>query len=406
VQGFVRLLLTIGLMALFTACGGGTGSGGDNQRLAPSGPPPTPITPKGDNVQPITVNGGPVGTPNLAYTNVTVCIPGTTQCQVINNVIVDTGSTGLRVLASALGNLALPQQQLVAGHTLAECIPFVDGSYVWGPVTMADIKIAGKVAQSAHIQVIGQSGFGPPPAPCLNNSNPAATPLEINSAESLGGNAILGVGHFREDCGQYCLNIQNDYYYDCDTTAGCVETAADTTRQVQNPVALFAGDNNGVAILLPKVSDEGAASIDGWMIFGINTRDNNALGDAKIFTVDSIGNLTTIYQDSEQTGSFVDSGSNALYFFDNSIPQCQNIIPLFCPPSTLNSSATIIGQNQTSATIRFSVVNPNSLNSGFYAFNNLGAFYFGDFDWGLPFFFGRTVYTALETNPGGPYIAF
>lgn len=395
-------LLNIGLLLTLAACGSG-GSGGSNERLNP----PDAGTPSGDNVQPLTVNGGPTGVPNTAYTSVTICVPGTSQCRTINHVIVDTGSVGLRVLSSALSGLALPQQELIAGHTLAECVPFLDGSYMWGPVRTADVKISGKVATSAFIQVIAESSYGTPPATCLNNSNPNVTPLEINSIGTLGGNAILGVGHFREDCGSNCLlNPQNDYYYDCSASAGCVETAADTTRQVQNPVALFDGDNNGVVIDLPAIASSGASMANGWLIFGINTRSNNALGNAKIFTVDNAGNLTTTYKGTAQAQSFIDSGSNGLYFTDDAIPQCQSLAPFYCPASTLQLSATITGQNSISTAINFSVANVESLNGYFYAFNNLAGYYFGDFDWGLPFFFGRRVYTALESNPEGPYVAF
>ncbi len=402
-QRFLQLLLTIGLSTLLAACGGG--SGGSNEQLASGGA--TSTAPTGDNVAAISVNGGAFALPNIAYTSVTVCYPGsTTQCQTINNVMIDTGSTGLRVLASALNGLSLPQQQLVAGHTLAECIPFLDGSYMWGPVRTADVKIGGKIAQSVRIQIAADSSYGTAPATCLKNSNPAVTPLEIATAQDLGGNAILGVGHFSEDCGTSCLNPQNDYYYDCTTTASCVETAADTTRQVQNPVAVFASDNNGVVIQLPAISNNGATRADGWMIFGINTRDNNMLGSAQVFTVDNGGYLTTTYSGSDQTASFIDSGSNALYFTDDSIPQCQDFPPFFCPASTLHLSATIRGQNNVSSPVSFNVANTDSLNGNANAFSNLAAYSLGDFDWGLPFFFGRKVYTALETNPGGPYVAF
>src|SRR5450631_2320469 len=52
------------------------------------------------NTAPIAVDGGPtvngvsVGYPNGAYATVTVCTPGTTTCQTIDHVLVDTGSVG------------------------------------------------------------------------------------------------------------------------------------------------------------------------------------------------------------------------------------------------------------------------------------------------------------------------
>src|SRR5208337_1949151 len=57
------------------------------------------------NVQPIVVDAGPpgVGTVNEAFVTVTVCLPNTSTCQNIDHVLVDTGSSGLRLLSSAGG---------------------------------------------------------------------------------------------------------------------------------------------------------------------------------------------------------------------------------------------------------------------------------------------------------------
>ena len=73
------------------------------------------------------------------------------------------------------------------------------------------------------------------------------------------------------------------------------------------------------------------------------------------------------------------------------------------------------GINQTTANVSFTVANVDQLataNPTFNAFNNLAA-PAGDnitFAWGLPFFFGRNVYTAIEakSTPAGlgPYNAF
>jgi hypothetical protein len=48
--------------------------------------------------------------------------------------------------------------------------------------------------------------------------------------------------------------------------------------------------------------------------------------------------------------------------------------------------------------------------NNFAAFNDVGGENPDSFDFGLPFFFGRTVYTAIEGQPTpggtGPYVAF
>ena len=84
---------------------------------------------------------------------VTVCVPGTGNCQVIDHVQIDTGSVGLRILSSVL-TLPLPRQSDANGNPLLECAQFADG-FSWGPVATADMQIAGEKASSLPVQVIG-----------------------------------------------------------------------------------------------------------------------------------------------------------------------------------------------------------------------------------------------------------
>jgi hypothetical protein len=60
--------------------------------------------------------------------------------------------------------------------------------------------------------------------------------------------------------------------------------------------------------------------------------------------------------------------------------------------------------------VNFNVGNADALNGRFSALNEVAGPNPGGFDWGLSFFFGRTVFTAIEgqTTPGGvgPYFAF
>ena len=73
-----------------------------------SGPVPVlstnPIAALAENVAPLTVD---VGLPDIGYVDglfatVTVCVPGTEDCQSIDHVVVDTGSSGLRLLGFML----------------------------------------------------------------------------------------------------------------------------------------------------------------------------------------------------------------------------------------------------------------------------------------------------------------
>jgi hypothetical protein len=198
---------------------------------------------------------------------------------------------------------------------------------------------------------------------------------------------------------------------------------------VSNPVASFTTDNNGVIIQLPSVATAGAAAVSGNLIFGIGTQSNNGLGNAKVFMLGTNGELTTNYKGGTLQSSFIDSGSNAYYFPDSTINMCTTNVGFFCPPATLTLSGTIVSAiNGTSAAVSFNVTSADTLFSSNATIaatsalagsstgindtgNGGGAFNGGDtFDWGLPFYFGRSVYTAIEnhnTSGGvGPYFAF
>src|ERR1700733_14066190 len=80
-------LLLISVVSLGLLAGCGRGSGGSTPKGVPTGGTA--------NGQPIAVDGGPVAGaiyPNGAFTTVTICNPGTTTCQAIDGILVDTGS--------------------------------------------------------------------------------------------------------------------------------------------------------------------------------------------------------------------------------------------------------------------------------------------------------------------------
>jgi Protein of unknown function (DUF3443) len=371
---------------------------------------PNMIATPTSNVQPLTVNSGPAGNyVNGAFTSVTVCTPGTSTCQTIDGVLVDTGSSGLRLLSSAL-TVSLTQQTASNGNPVVECFPFVSG-VTWGPVQTADLQIAGEKASSVAVQVLSDTAF-PIPGAC-NDQGPTE-----NTLEALGANGLLGVGNFAQDCGDACLSAgpgNPAVYYTC-PTSGCVVTGQSLAQQVPNPVTLFPTDNNGVILELPAVTTP-EASVTGSLVFGIGTQSNNGLNGATVYTLDSSGNFTTTYKNQPYNQSFLDSGSNGLYFLTSSasgIAACPDAAFFYCPSSTQNLSATNQGANGTSASVNFSVANADSLfndNTTAFVFVDLaGPSSLNGFDWGLPFFFGRNVYTAIEgtTTPGGagPYWAY
>src|SRR5579872_6193617 len=275
------ILIAVGALSLLAACGGGGST--------PVGVPTPP--PAGQNIQPITVDGGPLGNyDNGAFVSVEVCVPGSTTCQTIDHVLIDTGSFGLRLLGSQV-TVGLPVLTDGSGNILNNCIQFLDNSFLWGNVAQADIKMAGEVAPKTSVQLIANpTGYLIPPG---------CTGTNEDTQQTLGANGILGVGPEPFDCGGGCDPVQNTgtpppIYYACSTSGGCNATfvscgavCSDPAANVQvtNPVFNFTGDNNGVLVKLTAVNST-AATVSGSLIFGIGTQSNNALGSAAVLLLD------------------------------------------------------------------------------------------------------------------------
>jgi hypothetical protein len=149
----------------------------------------------------ISVNGGPTLNlpgggiyPNGAFASATICAPGsTTDCATVDGLLVDTGSTGLRVLQSAISSLNLPAVNASNGSAAYDCVSFVDDSFMWGPVQNADVTLGEQTATNLPIQVISASADVP--STCSNGSN-----MNEDTLDALGANGILGVGNERTDC--------------------------------------------------------------------------------------------------------------------------------------------------------------------------------------------------------------
>jgi hypothetical protein len=423
-----------------TGSGGGTGGSGGGSGGGGSGGGGTSTT--AYNVVNATVDQGPAALSNaneaavnIMYVNVTLCAPGsTTNCQTIDHVQVDTGSQGLRILASAITNSTLLNALApvsVNGGALAECTQFVDG-FSWGPIVTADMHVGGsdtattgETALNLPVQLIGESSYSVP----TDCSSGSANTTSEDTVADFGANGIIGIGLFEEDCGSVCVgtaNTANGVYFSCTSSTSCVETAVPLANQVINPVFGLAAnngvtDNNGVIIELPAVGASGAATLTGSLVFGIGTQANNALAaGATILTTDPYyGYVSVNFIGTNFPQSYLDSGSNAFYFNDSSLVSCgqsSNAVGFFCSTAS-NLQATITGNNGNQSTPTFSIANAQTLFTGnptFAAFDNLGGPAGTDgsqvFAFGLPFFFGRNVYTAMEnTSAGGtngPYFAF
>jgi hypothetical protein len=390
-------LAVAGVLMLVAGCGGGGGGG------------TTPVLDA--NMQTVVVGPGPTNNVNLLFTTVTICAPGSaSNCQTIDHVLVDTGSSGLRVVSSQLSpSLALQQQTDPGGNPIAVCGQFVDG-YTWGPVKIADVRMAGELAGSVPIQVMGDPAFSAVPADC-SSTGPAE-----DTAQALGANGLLGLSVFQEDCGIVCENnLIVGAYYAC-PFSGCQPAREARSQQLQNPVGMFPTDNNGVIIAMPAIPQNGAFGASGLLIFGIGTRSNNGLGNAQVIPVDPISGTfsTTLNASVTYSESFIDSGSNGFYFSLTGLPACGSDPVFHCPTTTQTFSASNQGISGPASNVTFQVANADALFSshpGFFAFNDLaGIGSNGTFDWGLPFFYGRNIYTAMEgrSTPAGagPFVAY
>ena len=396
-----RLLVAGLLLALISACGGGGGGSSDStNNSSKTIPQDFSSQSVASNAITLSVQQVPGGNVNTAYVSVVVCEPGTTKCQTINNVLLDTGSTGLRILSSSLGNLQLANQ--TSGNTpILECASFISG-VTWGTVKLADVKLSAESANSIPIQVISDPPYSSVPSFCSNGLP------TLQSVSSLKANGILGVGLFVADG-------QNYYTCSSSSSTNCSAVTIPASLQVQNPVASFAVDNNGVILQLASTSISGASSASGTLYFGIDTKSNNSSTGTNVIPTTATGRFTTVFNGSSYKSSFIDSGSNGIFFpsgnLNSTLIPCTAYTGFYCPTSTQPYSATLSLQNNQTASMAFSIANAETaFASNYYAIPALGGSIAGQFDWGLPFFFGKSVYigiTGKSSNAGkGPYYAY
>jgi hypothetical protein len=303
------------------------------------------------NTVPVSVNLGINNNyANGIFTTVTVCSPGsTTNCATIPDVLVDTGSVGLRILASNAEDLSgnlLPTQvsslNLPAvtdptyNYPMYECVEYGDLSVTWGTVNLASVTIGSETAAQVPggtvagvpIQVI-TSGEIPEFVGIAGQANTLANTYynpcwwnfsynppeptggyDDNTVANLGSNGILGVGNFPQDCSvgntngcapptepvdtsfqyMYCSSDTSNNSNPTNGSNTCFVDALPVVDQVWNPVAAFPSDNNGISLTLPAISSSGAATATGVMTFGIGTQANNALPNgATVYELDEYG---------------------------------------------------------------------------------------------------------------------
>lgn len=418
------------------------------------------------NVMTVTVNGSLCNStdqyPNEPCTSITLCVPGTQTCQTIGGILVDTGSFGLRLFKSVV-TLNLPYET-ASGTTsttpaLADCANFGDGSSEWGAVALADIQLgsASETASNVPIQLIDYS-FAPTsyngvPNNCDSSvSSPDLCPVDGGGdVQGTGFNGILGVGAFQQDCGASCVSsASNGQYFSCTASGSSINcpnsVAVPLTYQVQNPVAFLSKDNNGVILNFPSVAAAGATSLTGTLTLGIGTQSNNQPSGLTAYAIDSndadstFGNFTTTFTaySPDPIGGFIDSGSSLFFFptptqqpLAGNMPDCSTIYGqdyeyLYCPSTTQNITPTnqsFGGGTSAGTTLPvsdgYTLLNSGNMVLGELASTNIppptGPAPPPTFDYGLPYFYGRSIATGIEGMPAdgsvssfgtGPYFAF
>ena len=371
--------LAAGALVLLASCGGGGGGGRSTalQSAANAGIDNVASAPiPGANVLQITVDRGTDGNAiNTPFVTVRVCQPGTATCVDIDHVVLDTGSSGLRVAASALPpGMTLASVTTAGGQAVGQCAQFASG-FSWGSVRRADVRMGGEVATNLPIQVV----------------NDTALPFAQDAVRAACDVGPPGAPNF---------------YYGCNAGGGCSPSRLALASQVSNPVMAFANNNNGVALVLPAVPSGGAGQASGSLLLGVGTQSNNQLGTATVFAANAQGFITTTYNGVEFRSSFLDSGYNGMFFNDAALPSCGDF---YCPnTSPLPLSAVNTSAAGVTAQVDFFIDDVRLIRDRAAAAHIGGSTSIPDsFDYGLPFFFGRSVFVGFAAPFGsGPFWAY
>ena len=309
------------------------------------------------------------GAVNEPVVTLTICVPNSTNCENVSNILVDLGSTGLRLSHTLAISSSLPQES-ENGGLITECYGFVSG-YNYGPVVTASVTL-GNQSVTVPVQISNSSLTAP--SSCTNAYNGSA-PFEPYI------NGILGLLFPQDD-------TSDGLYYE----GGSGPTTVSSSLAVQNPVFLLpSSENNGVLLSgFPTVSPTpGRLTVSGLLTFGT--------GNASLSKLDtnSSATVTASYGGVSGLTAYFDSGSNG-WFIDNAnkIPPCtsSSLSGFFCGSAT-NQSAILTGTNGISVTLDFSIESAQTLfATGNQDFSSLGGPLSGVFDAGFTAFLnGQTI---------------
>ena len=309
------------------------------------------------------------GAVNEPVVTLTICVPNSTNCENVSNILVDLGSTGLRLSHTLAISSSLPQES-ENGGLITECYGFVSG-YNYGPVVTASVTLGN---QSVTVPVQISNSALSAPSSCTTSSTGTSAPFEPYI------NGILGLLFPQDD------SLDGQYY-----EGGSGPTTISSSLEVQNPVFLLpTSENNGVLLSgFPTVSTtQGDPTVSGLLTFGTGT----ASGLTQL-TTNSSAIITASYN-GQTLKAFFDTGSNGWFIENPNIPTCtsSSLQGFFCGTAT-TQSATLTGTNGSSVKLNFSIENAQTLfNTGNQDFSSLGGPLSNIFDAGFPaFLYGYTI---------------
>ena len=345
------------------------------------------------NIVPLTVRTPHSGF-NRMVVSVTLCGPGTGHCATIDNVMVDTGSTGLRIESSAIpADLVLPAFTATDGKPLAECLRFVHDE-AWGPLYRADMRIGGLTAKNLPIQVIADD-LRPRPAGC---------PVSIAKPTS---NGTLGIGPHLLDCQGACMqNASRPGVFVKNTGSwqpllGSVPIES----RLPNPVALFAQHGNGIVLDLPASPAAGTSEIAGTLTFGVGTAANNRIPGAQILRIDANGRFTTRYGGVDYPESYIDSGTETYILADKGLPRCPGMTWAFCVSPSRKLETTMVGTDGRRVPVLVTIGDYRGALErrvgAWDGFAEVAERASRAFVWGAPFFLGRRVALVFDGRATG-----
>ncbi|MDQ5922225.1 MAG: hypothetical protein QG673_2284 [Pseudomonadota bacterium] len=328
------------------------------------------------------------------------------ESQVIDHVLLDTGSSGFKVLKSQL-NSSLTFSSILQGNNpespISSCVTYGSG-YMFGSNNLAGLQIGGQRADNVPIQIINDGSQSSVPDNCSSNGRFA------NLLQTSGARGILGVNPMTFESNS---TLQNLIYVQ--TSSGFVNIVESSVQTLNvNPLSLLMQNNNGLIISYPKVSKNSTISIYGTMVMGLNTTSNNVI-PSTIQSVRGNPNTNLGYFDVNENGwpvsGIFDSGTDTLALGGYNIPVCND--SSFCPSSPVTFSTIVSNYDGGESSYIMQTVSSVQGLGGYAVLPYWGTRLLpssGLAVYGLPFFYGRNVYlgfydSGTSTTPTWGYAA-